>query len=142
MNRAKVVEICEAQVLGQAARLVGAKQDGLSKFADYEGCANLVYEYERAGRSLILRISFRSERPVEQIQAELHFINYLADNGARVSRPLPSQNGNLIETIQADGIPFIVVSFVEGRGMRVPDNEYRYREGVSIEGVVLRYETP
>ena len=116
-----------------AARLFGAAQDGLRKFADYEGCANLVYEYERAGRPLILRISFRSERPVEQIQAELHFINYLADNGVRVSRPVPSQNGNLVETIQADGIPFIVVSFVKGRGMRVPDNEYRYREGAPID---------
>jgi len=133
MNRAEIVEVCETQVLDTAARLFGAKQDRLIKFADYEGCANLVYEYERDGRPLILRISFRPERPVEQIQAELHFINYLADGGVRVSRPLPSQNGNLVETIQADGIPFIVVSFVKGRGMRVPDNEYRYREGVPID---------
>jgi len=73
MNRAAIVEICEAQVLGTAARLFGVAQDCLKKFADYEGCANLVYEYERDGRPLILRISFRPERPVEQIQAELHF---------------------------------------------------------------------
>jgi hypothetical protein len=101
MNRARIVEICEVQVLGTAARLFGVTQDRLNKFADYEGCANLVYEYERDGRPLILRISFRPERPVAQIQAE--------------------------------GIPFVVVSFVKGRGMRVPDNEYRYREGVPID---------
>ena len=120
MNRAEIVEVCEAKVLGTAARLFGGAQDRLNKFADYEGCANLVYQYERDGRPLILRISFRSERPVEQIQAELHFVNYLADNGVRVSRPLPSQNGNLVETIQADGIPFVVVSFVKGRGDASP----------------------
>ena len=101
MNRAEIVEVCEAHILGTAARLFGATQDGLRKFADYEGCANLVYEYERGGRPLILRISFRPERPVKQIQA--------------------------------DGISFIVVSFVKGRGMRVPDNEYRYRAGVPID---------
>lgn len=87
MNRAEIVEVCEAKVLGTAVRLFGVVQDRLNKFADYEGCANLVYQYERDGRPLILRISFRPERPVGQIQAELHFINYLADNGVRVSRP-------------------------------------------------------
>ena len=73
MNRAEIVEVCEAKVLGTAARSFGGAQDRLNKFADYEGCANLVYQYERDGHPLILRISFRPEKPVEQIQAELHF---------------------------------------------------------------------
>jgi Ser/Thr protein kinase RdoA (MazF antagonist) len=30
-------------------------------------------------------------------------------------------------------MPFAAVSFVRGRGMRVPDNGYRYRDGVPIE---------
>jgi Ser/Thr protein kinase RdoA (MazF antagonist) len=67
------------------------------------------------------------------VQAELHFVNYLAEGGVRVSRPVPSENGNLLEVIPAEGIPFIVASFVKGRGMRVPDNGYRYRVGVPIE---------
>jgi len=80
-----------------------------------------------------LRLSFRPERTVELIQAELHFVNYLAEGGVRVSRPIPSINGNLLEVLPAGGIPFIAVSFVKGRGMRVPDNEYRYREGVPLQ---------
>lgn len=75
----------------------------------------------------------RADRPVEQIQAELHFVNYLAEHGLRVSTPIPSQNGNLAEVIPAQGINFIAASFVKGRGMRVPDNGYRYREGVPID---------
>jgi Ser/Thr protein kinase RdoA (MazF antagonist) len=67
------------------------------------------------------------------IQAELDFINHLAQGGVRVSVPLPSERGNLIEVIPAGDIPFIAVSFVRGRGMRVPDNQYRYRPGVSID---------
>jgi Ser/Thr protein kinase RdoA (MazF antagonist) len=42
-------------------------------------------------------------------------------------------NGNLVEVVHAAGIPFIIVSFVRGRGMRMPDNSYRYREGVPMQ---------
>jgi len=132
MNRVEIVQICEKDVLDTAARLFGTSKDHLKKFDDYEGCANLVYQYEMDGQQRILRISFRSDRTVELIQAELHFINYLAGNGVRVSQPIPSHNGYLVETLQAEEIPFHVVSFIRGRGMRVPDNGYRYREGVSI----------
>ncbi len=133
MDRNQVAMICERDVLAAAARLFGTSQECLSKFDDYEGCANLVYRYERDGQPRVLRISYRPSRTVERIQAELHFINYLAEGGVRVSGPLLSENGNLVEVIHAAGIPFIAVSFVQGRGMRVPDNGYRYREGVPIQ---------
>lgn len=132
MNREEAVELCERDVLSTAARLFGTSKSALGKFDDYEGCANLVYQYETNGQQRILRISFRSDRTVELIQAELHFVNHLAENGVRVSHSIPSRNGNLIETIQVEGVTFHAVSFVRGRGMRVPDNGYRYREGVSI----------
>jgi Ser/Thr protein kinase RdoA (MazF antagonist) len=133
MDRDKIVDICERDVLNAAARLFGTSKVHLGKFADYEGCANLVYQYERDGQPRVLRISYRPDRPVETIQAELHFIDYLAEEGVRVSAPVPSENGNLLEVIPAAGIPFIAVSFVKGLGMRVPDNGYRYREGVPIQ---------
>jgi Ser/Thr protein kinase RdoA (MazF antagonist) len=132
MNREEAVELCERDVLSTAARLFGTSKSALGKFDDYEGCANLVYQYETNGQQRILRISFRSDRTLELIQAELHFVNHLAENGVRVSQPIPSRSGNLVETLQAEGITFHAVSFVRGRGMRVPDNGYRYREGISI----------
>jgi Ser/Thr protein kinase RdoA (MazF antagonist) len=51
----------------------------------------------------------------------------------RVAYPIVSEEGNFIEVIPAAGIPFIVVLFIKGRGMRLPDNGYRYREGVPME---------
>jgi Ser/Thr protein kinase RdoA (MazF antagonist) len=131
MNREEAVELCERDVLNTVTRLFGTSKSALGKFDDYEGCANLVYQYESDGQQRILRISFRSDRTMELIQAELHFVNYLAEGGVRVSKPIPSHNGNFVETFQAGGITFHAVSFVRGRGMRVPDNGYRYREGVS-----------
>jgi len=132
MNRAEIVQICEKDVLYTATSLFGTSKVRLNKFDDYEGCANLVYQYESDGQLKILRLSFRSDRTLELIRAELHFVNYLAENGVRVSKPIPSRHGNLIETLQAEGITLHAVSFIRGRGMRVPDNGYRYREGVSI----------
>lgn len=116
-----------------AARLFGTAKASLRKRGDYEGCANLVYEYDRGGQPCMLRISYRPDRSIEQVQAELHFINYLAAGGVRVSLPVPSTRGNLLEVIHSGGMRFIVVSFIKGRGMRVPDNGYRYRSGAPME---------
>jgi Ser/Thr protein kinase RdoA (MazF antagonist) len=133
MHREEIVEICNKKVLDEAAQLFGIRKAELKVFPEYEGAANLVYEYNLAGRPLILRLSFTSERTHNQIQAELHFVEYLAEKGVRVSKPVRSQKGNLIETLQAQGIDFQVVSFVKGKGMRVPDNGYRYRVDAPIE---------
>jgi Ser/Thr protein kinase RdoA (MazF antagonist) len=133
LNREEINNICERDVLDTAARLFSTSKEDLGKFEDSEGCANLVYQFDHKGQPKILRISYNPERPVELIQAELHFVNYLAQGGVRVSRPIPSINGNLLEVITAESIPFKVVSFVKGRGMRMPDNDYRYREGVPLQ---------
>jgi Ser/Thr protein kinase RdoA (MazF antagonist) len=133
MQREEIIQICDRQVLGTASRLFGIRKDGLRLVAGYEGCANLVYECKDEEQPRILRISFRPDRTAEQIQAELHFVNYLAEHGVRVSRPTLSQNGKQLEMVRVRGIHLHIVSFIKGRGMRVPDNGYRYREGAPIE---------
>jgi Ser/Thr protein kinase RdoA (MazF antagonist) len=135
MQRNEVIRICEDAILDTAAGRFGTRKNAIKKFPEYEGAANLVYEYEVDNRPLILRISFTPERTLAQIKAELHFVNYLFDHGVNVSRPIPSREGNWVETIEAEaaGIPFHVVTFVKGKGMRVPDNGYRYRAGAPID---------
>ena len=86
MRREEIVGICERDVLAAAARAFGTSQDRLSKFDDYEGCANLVYQYECGGQSRVLRISYRPDRPVQQIEAELHFVNGSPGKGSWGSR--------------------------------------------------------
>ncbi len=133
MKREDIIETCNREVLDDDARLFGASREGLALYGDYEGCQNLIYEYRQGDQPMILRISYRPDRTTEQIHAELHFVNYLADNGVRVSRAVPSCDGNLLESIHAGGVRFAIASFVKAEGMRVPDNEYRYREGAPIE---------
>lgn len=132
MKRETVIAY-ERTVLDTASELFGIRKGDLKAFSSYEGCANLVYEFEHEGQPRILRVSFRQDRTVEQIRAELHFVNYLAENGVRVSTPVPSQRGELLETVWVEGIPLHMVCFIKGRGKRVPDNGYRYREDAPIE---------
>ena len=133
MQREEIVKVCDREVLDTASRLFGTRRAVLQSVAGYEGCANLVYEYERDGEPLIMRISYRPDRTAEQIRSELHFVDYLAEHGVRVSRPVPSRNGKLLETVQVGGIALHIVSFARGKGMRVPDNDYRYRQDAPIE---------
>ncbi len=133
MDRDEIIKICERSILDEAARLYGTQKMQLKVYPGYEGAANLVYDYEQDNLPMILRISFRSDRKRVQIEAELDFVEYLANGGLQVSRPVPSINGNLVETLQAKNMTFQVVSFTKGAGMRVPDNGYRYREDAPIE---------
>jgi len=113
--------------------LFDTKKQALDLVPGFEGCANLVYEYEHEGQPRILRISFRPDRTAGQIEAELHFVNYLAENSMRVSTPVPSIDGKLLEMFHVRDMPLHVVSFIKGEGKRVPDNNYRYREDAPIE---------
>ena len=133
MQREEIVRLCEKEVLDTAARLFGTQKSLLKVYDSYEGCANLVYEYGSSGQPYILRISFRSDRSKDDILAELDWVNYLAGQGVRVSKPVQSVNGCFLETIEAAGHPFHVASFIKGRGMRVPDNGYQYRSDAPIE---------
>jgi hypothetical protein len=72
MQREEIISICDREVLDTASRLFGIRKDALKLVAGFEGCANLVYEYKRDRQACILRISFRSDRIAEQIQAELN----------------------------------------------------------------------
>ena len=133
MRREEILAANEGEVLDTASRLFSVRNDAFRLVAGYEGCANLVYEYERAGQPTILRISFRPDRTADQIEAELHFVNALAQHGVHVSRPISSKNGGQLATIEVRGTPLHIVSFVRGKGMRVPDNGYRYRVDAPIE---------
>ena len=57
MRRDEIVALCQREVLDRGAHLWGTHCDALQVFPDYEGCANLVYAYQRDGEARILRIS-------------------------------------------------------------------------------------
>ena len=133
MTRQEALDCFYTHALADVTRLYRIAPDGLVVYPDSVGCRNLVFEFRRDGRKMILRASFRPDRPLGQVQAEVHFIDYLAEGGMSVSRAVPSEDGNQVESLSAGAERFIVVAFEKAPGMRLPDNGYRYREGVSID---------
>lgn len=133
MDRGILIKNFQSAILTQASLLFDMDMQSMSQFEAFEGCANLVYECVREQQSVILRVTFRSDRTYEQLLAEIDFIQYLAGHGVLVSEPIISKAGNFVETISLDGQLVFLVCFEKGRGMRVPDNQYRYREDAPIE---------
>jgi len=133
LEREEFLAKFQEEVLAQSGRLYRVSPDAFGLIPDYEGCANLVYEYQRDGQPLILRISFRPDRTADLVQAELDFVEYLAAGNVRVSRPVPSTGGNLLESVTVGDLRLPIACFVRGRGMRVPDNNYHYRTDAPIE---------
>lgn len=133
MIRQGLINKHETSLLNQAGELFVLSSGEITAFKSYEGCRNLVYEARKGEHPVILRFSYHQDRTRDQIRAELDFINYLAANGVKAAVPLPSLNGKFVEEILIENLPIYMVCFKKGVGMRVPDNGYRYREGVPIE---------
>ncbi len=133
MKRQEALDHFYTHVLAEVSRLYHLASDGLVIFPDTVGCQNLVFRFPRDSQEMILRASFRPDRPIGLIREEVHFVNYLADGGMRVSRAVPSEDGNLVELVQAGGQAYTLVAFEKAPGMRLPDNGYRYREGGTLD---------
>jgi len=82
-----------------------------------------LYQYEREGKNFLLRLTMPQYVNFELIPGEADWVNYLADNGVRVPRVIPSEKGNLVEIIEAEDHSCAVVCFekVEGRPIDFDD---------------------
>lgn len=122
----------------QIEKLYRIRLDDLHLQPGYQGCQNLVFYYskdsaEPTPADYVLRVSFRKDRPPEQIEAELDFVLFLFEHGVRVSPPVRSQEGRYAEVLWVNDTPLTFVSFIKAPGHRLPDRGYRYRDGVSIQ---------
>lgn len=88
-----------------------------NNFYALDGFESFIYEFEKNGRSYILRIGHSRRRSPELIQGEVDWINYLADGGAGVAKAILSENGELVEAIDdgEDG-QFLATTFVKAAG--------------------------
>lgn len=92
---------------------------GTLKF--WRASSNFVYLFERNGTRFFLRFIHEEDNTIGNIQAELDFMLYLISKGYPTVAPVPSRNGNWIETIRtaADGSYYGVV-FEQSKGIHLP----------------------
>ena len=130
-----MIQIADSYILPTASVLYRLAGYNISVVRAHQGGRNLVYACEKAGtRAKMLRIIIANEkRRREDLLAEMEYVRYLYDNGGSVSNVLDSSNGNLVEEVAHNGHTFFLCLFEKAKGMRLPDNGYRYRDGVSID---------
>jgi amicoumacin kinase len=82
-------------VIAAGAALFGLTTADLRLLGGMEGAA---YEFSRDGRPFVLKIAPTPTEQVAKLDAEYRFVRYLAANGVRLSEPVDSVAGALVET--------------------------------------------
>ncbi len=84
------------EILKKAALSFGAEKSTIKKVGGFE---NFIYEFKLNQVNYILRISHSDHRSLKMIESELDWLNFLALNGASVSKPIKSKNNLWVEKI-------------------------------------------
>ena len=133
INRSETLKITGTHLLPAISKLYGLDGYELNAINAHEGGRNLVYDCVKAGaEAKILRITFWRDRSREDLLAETEYIRYLHTKGGSVANVIDSLHGNLFEEIAHDGHTYFATLFEKAKGSRLPDNNYRYRDGAPI----------
>jgi len=103
-NDALVAEIAEA---------VGVAPGELRSLGGFE---SFVYETTVAGAPRIVKATWHKRRTPDEIGAEIHFVNFLADGGAPVCGAVPLAGGMMVRTVPASTGAFHVYAFEKAPG--------------------------
>ena len=88
----------------------------------WRASSNFVYAFERNQVQYFLRISFDQDNSIEQIKAELEFMQYLQSNGFPTVTPIQSNNKKLIETLKTPEGTYIAVVFNAANGINLDED--------------------
>lgn len=102
-----------------AQRLVQCWEYDEGTLALWRASTNFVYAFEHKQIQYFLRVSFDQEKSIEQIKAELAFMQYLQLNGLPAVSPIHSISGRLIETLQTPEGTYMAVVFSAANGINL-----------------------
>ena len=110
-------------IVNHAVKQYGLQKDSVKRLGSFESA---VFEVCRDAKSYILRATDSEHRSVEQIQAELDWVAYLAANGVPVCQPLESIDNRLVEPLfpnNGDKRSFALILFEKAEGDRLKPEE-------------------
>lgn len=88
----------------------------------WRASSNFVYAFEYNQVQYFLRLSFDQDNSIEQIKAELEFMQYLQSNGFPTVTPIQSINKKLIETLKTPEGTYIAVVFNAANGINLDED--------------------
>ena len=122
------------KIYEQIKNIFDIKDYTFTPVTGHEGGRNrIIIVSKNEDKQYILRIADLGDRSEKDYLAETEYVHYLAENGAPVANVIPSVNGRLVESMEAEGKTVYVSLFAYAKGMLLVDNGYRYREGASLD---------
>ncbi|MFD1357053.1 phosphotransferase enzyme family protein [Fictibacillus halophilus] len=116
------MQLTDKKVLQEASVRFGISNE-LKELS--EGFQNLVYSYNCQNKEYILRITPAYKKNRNQIEAELHWVKFLKNNGVSVSGAIPSQRNVLVEEVHVNNQIYCITSFEKAVGRPVDVNDER-----------------
>ncbi|EJR02120.1 phosphotransferase enzyme family protein [Bacillus cereus] len=112
------------EILAEAAKIFNVKVEE-KPLGDFE---NYIFKAkDKNDEDYVLRLTHSSHRSKKEVEAELDFLRYVAEHGAKVAGPLNSISQNLVEEIGAeDGTFFFASLFTYAKGEQVKGDESPY----------------
>ncbi len=105
-------------ILRQLARCYGLTPDQLQCLTDNP--ADGVYGFTRHGQAFVIKYSNTTVRSFATLQSQVHWLDFLATQGAAVSRPVPSPRGMLVEQVPLRSALVSTVCYARALGVRPP----------------------
>jgi Ser/Thr protein kinase RdoA (MazF antagonist) len=108
----------KAMETGKAAANLWEYDEGT--LADFRYSANAIYTFLLNGLQRFMRLTWIGDRQRADLEAELDFLTYLAENKFPAVCPVDSLHGNRIEVINSAYAQFFAVTFTAARGNYMP----------------------
>jgi Ser/Thr protein kinase RdoA (MazF antagonist) len=106
-------------ILSEAAKLYDLSISDLHPLGGMEGMA---LEFKRDHKDYVLKITPREKGDSDQarqIEEKSAFINYLAENGVRVAKPIPSPTGNWVEVHETEEKIYLISAATKAAGKHI-----------------------
>lgn len=108
--------------LEETSILYGFLVDNLVKLGG--GYENKMFGFDATENRLVVRVTPPGHKTLAEVKAEMNWLAYLAEHDAPVVRVIPSQNDNLVETVDTDVGAISVVCFEWAQGHLVTKEDF------------------
>lgn len=109
-----IYDLLSDDMIEEALSLYGAKNH-----KNLGGFENFVFEFEIDGKAFILRLSHSSHRSIDEVNSEIDFIYFLANNNANVAVPIRNKENTFTKmTLCKNDSYFTVAAFEKAEGER------------------------
>ncbi|MBM7662026.1 Ser/Thr protein kinase RdoA (MazF antagonist) [Bacillus mesophilus] len=109
------------KVLSEAISLYAINPDSLKNL---NGNESTVFSYKKEQKEYILKITHSSHRTLDEILAEIDWLQYLDHCNIKVSNPIPSRNGHFVEKIPLNKAYYSIISYEKALGFLIDRSHF------------------